>query len=302
SGPLAELMRAGRVWSVGLGAFAAAGWATGAAALQAGAAACAAAVPWLLRAGDGWRWVRGDRRRALGALLALLLLVLLWHLVDFLPVVHPRNLFADGRPWRQAGILAAVSACGALLLPSLRGGRAARLLPAALGLFFLLIPPRPVAMVLHDRPWFGRMYGTRVADARVKGARAEEDREALRAMGDLVRRLVPEGASVAVPCDWMTFRLDSLRSPFVTYKDGAPAEFDAAYGAEWLRRVRLVKAYDEEGKRWTRTPDERLPEAAWRDLARTHASIRLEYLVSRHAYDLSVVGAAGGMTLYRLPP
>ncbi|MEW5765324.1 MAG: DUF6798 domain-containing protein [Acidobacteriota bacterium] len=302
SGSLAELLRTGRVWGIGLGAFAAAGWATGAAALQACSTACAAAVPWLLRAGDGWRWVRGDRSRLLRGLLALLLLVLLWHLVDFLPIVHPRNLFADGRPWLQAGILAAVAAGAALLLPSLRGGRAARVLPAALGLFFLLVPPRPVAMALHDRPWFGRMYGTRVAHARVKGARAEKDREALRAMGDLVRRHVPEGASVAVPCDWMTFRLDSLRSPFVTYKDGAPAEFDAAYCAEWLRRVRLVRAFEEGERRWTRTPDQRLPEAVWRDLARGHASVRLEYLVSRHDYELPVVGAAGGMTLYRLGP
>jgi hypothetical protein len=302
SGPLAELLRAGRVWGVGLGALAAAAWATGTPFLQTAASACAASVPWLLGAGEGWAWVRRERRRLLGGLLAILLLVLLWRLLDFLPLPHPRVLFADPRPIRQAAFVAGLTALAALLWPALRTGGAARMLPAALALFFLLVPPRPAAMALHGEAWFGRLYGTRVADARVKGARAEREREARRAMGALVREKVPREAVVVVPCDWMTFRLDSLRSPFVTFKDGAPAEFDPAYSAEWLRRVRLLRAYEERAAEWVRTPDERLREDEWLSLARTYAPDRLEFLVSRHAYDLPAVGSAGGMTLYRLAP
>lgn len=195
----------------------------------------------------------------------------------------------------------------ALVLAWIMGWTArARTLPYAVGgalILTTLLSPTPAASVwINSIPGVRSLYGPRAGVSFVAGAarrRGEPEREAMAA---LVREQVPQEAVVLVPPDWMTFRLLAHRSPYVTYKDGAPAEFDRAYAAEWMRRMDQIRAFPEAGGLVRQDPTLDLSEDEVRSLAWEERSLHLDFLVTGRQYPgLQALGEAGGLRLYRIP-
>jgi hypothetical protein len=183
----------------------------------------------------------------------------------------------------------------------------ARTLPYALGgalVLTVLISPTPAVSVWIDSiPGARSLYGPRAGLSFVAGATRRRGSPERDAMAALVREQVPQDATVLVPPDWMSFRIDARRSPYVTYKDGAPAEFDRAYAAEWMRRMDRIKGFVEVGDRRTQDPTLNLSESEIVALAREERALSLAYLVSPRDYTgLLPLGEAGGMRLYKIPP
>ncbi len=195
----------------------------------------------------------------------------------------------------------------ALVLAWIMGWTArARTLPYAAGgalILTMLLSPTPAASVwINSIPGARSLYGPRAGVTFVAGAarrRGEPEREAMAA---LVREQVPQDATVLVPPDWMTFRLLAHRSPYVTYKDGAPAEFDRAYAAEWMRRMGRIRAFSGAGGLSRQDPTLNLSEDEVRSLAREERPLDLDFLVTGREYPgLQALGEAGGLRLYRIP-
>lgn len=121
-------------------------------------------------------------------------------------------------------------------------------------------------------------------------------------MEELVRRVVPEDSTVIVPPDWEGFRLVAHRSPFVTWEDRQPAEFDRSYAMAWRERMKAIHALRPAGVLGPRV-DASLPLTAEDILAlrERYPTLRLTHVVSRASYPFTLEGRAGPYRLYAIP-
>ncbi len=255
------------------------------------------------RASGLWPWIRerllASRIRFLAVLLGLLAFVLL---------VQEAAVLANADPWfwlpswsPMAAALAGALAVFEGLRRLVNGrGWASILLPLGFCMVLLLSPTRPVVALLMKSKEVRGWYGGRIASHVVYLAAENRKRQVEIRAAELARREVPPLATVLVPPDWMRFRVESLRSSFVTYKDGVPSEFDTGYAAEWYARMKAIRGLRWERGGWSREPSLPLTREELLDLARAYRHIRLEYVWSERPYDLPVKGRAGPFTLYAL--
>lgn len=255
------------------------------------------------RASDLRRWLRErflpDKIRVLAALTGLLALILFIQGAAFWANVDPWTWLPSWSP------LAAALAGALTVLEGLRrlvGGNrwAPALLPLGFCAMLLLSPTRPVVALLMKSREVRGWYGGRIASHVVALAAESRKREIEVRAAEWTRREVPPEATVLVPPDWMRFRVESLRSSFVTYKDGVPSEFDSGYAAEWYARITAIRGLRWERGGWSRETSLPLSRTELLDLARKYRPIRLGYVWSEHPYDLPAKGRAGTFTLYAL--
>jgi hypothetical protein len=132
-------------------------------------------------------------------------------------------------------------------------------------------------------------------------ARAQEKEYSTGELGamELVKSLVPMDGTVIVPPDWMDFRLRTLRSPFVTYKDRAPALYDEAYAREWMRRIEAVRGFENDA--WKPDPGLRLTAKEVVAIRRNFERAQVRHIVTMRKYNFRVLGRAGRYALYEIP-
>jgi hypothetical protein len=303
AGVLAPLLQDGRWPVVVAAAWVAGSWLSGHLSLAVlGIPAFAVAAAWTpLRA---WAALHLAGRRGIPVLI-LGLAVAIWG-EDLLFALFGFNA-GEWFRWKGAELFALAFAVSLTLLLLMRTKRFRAPVPLALAAAFAvavaLVPPQAlVAWVpLPSCEGFRALYGSRIGLGLVKRAERARESAPRAAMAALVRECVPEGSTVLVPPDWQAFRVATLRSPYVTFKEGALSEFDPAYAEEWLRRLLAVR-----GARWTNgrlalAPDAELTEAEMVALGRREDGLHLEYAVTARECDLPLVGQAGGLWLYRLP-
>jgi hypothetical protein len=208
--------------------------------------------------------------------------------------------------WKGAELFALAFALVLALLLSIRTRRFRAPLPlalsAALAMAVVLVPPQAlVAWVpLPSGAVFRAFYGSRIGLGLVKRAARVRENTHRAAMAALVRESVPEDSTVFVPPDWQAFRVTALRSPYVTFKDGALSEFDRAYAEEWSRRLLAVRGARRTQGRLVLAPTAELTDAEMLALGRREVGLHLDYAVTARECDLPLVGRAGGLWLYRL--
>jgi hypothetical protein len=246
------------------------------------------------------RWVRqsAHRRRQTILLAGGLATVLLflghwfnWDLVFWLP---PARV--------TVALLLAATVLAVFRWAALRTGRWnwERWAPAALLIVLLLAPSEMMVDWIREHRVLRRVYGPALATRMVHLARQAREKEERKAAAQMITRSVPKDATVVVPPAWASFRLDSLRSPFVTLKDGAPAEFSASYANLWMTRCVEIGAIRPEREKPPEEFDPGLSGETLKALSQRYRAIRLDYLVAKRDFDLSVVSEAGPYKLYRL--
>jgi hypothetical protein len=209
--------------------------------------------------------------------------------------------------WKGAEFFALAFALSFVLLRFMKPRRFRAPLPlalsAALAMAVVLVPPQTlVAWVpLPSGAGFRAFYGSRIGLGLVKRAARVRESTQRAAMADLVRESVPEDSTVLVPPDWQAFRVTALRSPYVTFKDGALSEFDRAYAQEWSRRLLAVRGANRTQGRLVLDPAAELTDAEMLALGRREVGLHLDYAVTARECALPLVGSAGGLWLYRLP-
>ncbi len=230
-------------------------------------------------------------------LTVLILLQAFWMII-----LSPRgiNWPAEGLPF---GL---VFSCLALVTARFGGGKAhekmVRRMPVFVGCAFIvtlfLLPPTSFIITSGMRPVLAPFVPA-LKIGYVKSEAYKTNKTSMGRIYDMVSRNVPIGATVLVNPLWRNFRIKTMRSSFVTLKDHSGLLYDAGFAREWIRRMRLIKAYPK-GK-WKLDDRINLTEQELLDLAAEYRSIRLEYIVTTRFYNLPVVDRVGPWTLYRLP-
>lgn len=165
----------------------------------------------------------------------------------------------------------------------------------------LLVAPSPsMAEFMGTSRTLRHLYGPRCATAFVAGASQRRTRLELEPFYDLVRDKVPRDSSVLVPPNWMEFRFRSHRSPYVTFKDGAPAEFSQAYALDWMRRIRRIGGLKYADGRAVLDPTLDLSQEEVETLAEEERGLSLDYLATTREYSFPLEGQAGKLKLYRI--
>jgi hypothetical protein len=163
----------------------------------------------------------------------------------------------------------------------------------------LLVAPSPsMGELMGTSRTLRMLYGPRCAKAFVAGAarrRAQSEREPF---FELVRDNVPQGCSVLVPPDWMDFRLRSHRSPYVTFKDGAPAEFNQGYALDWMRRIKRIHGVKYDAGNAFLDPTLDLSQEEVEALSKEERGISLNYLATSKEYSFPLIGQVGKQRLY----
>ncbi len=188
---------------------------------------------------------------------------------------------------------------------SVKGHRVsfALILSAAFAMAVVLVPPQAlVAWVPFPvKAEIRAFYGSRIALGLVKGAARQREAAQRLAMAAVVYEAVPKNSSVLVPPDWMDFRTDTQRSPYVTFKDGAPSEFSRAYAEEWLHRLLAVHAVKRTAGRLVLDPSAELTDKEMLALSQKEASSHLDYAITERDCGFPLLGRAGNLRLYRIP-
>jgi hypothetical protein len=301
AGPVARLLRENRWPPVAAGCWTALAWSTGDWMLQAAAVLMLIAYPVLIRADELWAWLTRKKERLLSASVAVLLIFAAWEVSR---LVFGWSL-AAWQPDHKALVGSLLATWILLLLralaPRLWKRAGATLLPLSLGVLVLLSPTAFMVDHLGGYTWFRRAYGSAIwtSERRLKEeAEAVERRSAL---AHLVKDNVPEYSTVIVPPDWMSFRLDTLRSPFVTFKDRAPAEFSKGYADQWKARLDSIHGIDYTRGAWRWDNSLPLTPSEISTLAMRYRSIHLDYILTRAEYDFPVTGRWQDWSLYRIP-
>ena len=299
AGPIARSVERGGGWSA-LGFSGLFLWVSGEPFLQ--IMACLVAVGTLRTdaLAQGCAKLKGQRRNILALSMIVLAGVAAW---QFAWYWWGWTLDAWLPSW--AAVAASLLPAAALaLLPLRKGRRMHRLLPLFLCIGWcaslLIAPPEPVVGYLRHWKSIRRLYGPSIATKVVHSAAEARRLDEERAMAALVREKVPKEATVIIPPDWMRFRIQAFRMPFVTYKDGVPSEFDAAYSARWYQRIQEIRGVRVEGESWRRDASLPLSREELLALAQRYRDIRLDFVVTRRAYDLPLLGRSGPYALYEL--
>jgi hypothetical protein len=269
-------------------------------ALQATGVLLAAALCRKEDVGRLWGWLAGRRQRVLVTLLILLGVLVLWQSRLLPGWWYPRIGPAGVRAMAAALLLAVVLTAVRTRMPASWHRRGAALLIPAFALHLILTPSPFMVDRLRGCGAFRKLYGAAVVSEVVHSAARQREAEARSAVGTLVEHTVPKGATVLVPPDWMDFRLLSLRSPYVTFKDGAPTAYDRQYAELWLRRIREVHGLSGGEDGWRRDPSLSLTLEEIKGLAASNRPIHLDYLVTKKSYALPLAGEAKGYRLYRI--
>lgn len=172
--------------------------------------------------------------------------------------------------------------------------------PFLLAVTLVVVPsPMMVGWLRHIGP-VRKAYGVSIVTKMAKAAKTERDLREKRAMGELVKREVPETSTVLAPPGWKEFRLHTHRTPFITFKDGAPSEFDRAYAGLWLDRLLEIGGIEDVGGAWLNRVEAVPPPERCVELAGKYRGLSLDFVVTKKAMDLPLVGRAGAYSLYRL--
>lgn len=265
-------------------------------------------VPVLVVAG-GWPRLSGWAAHYLGRMRGLLALLvgmamMLWggDLLFYLFGFNAEEWFHQ----KGAELFAVAFVLSFALLRWIRvkGHRApfALILSAAFAVAVVLVPPQAlVAWVPFPvKAEIRAFYGSRIALGLVKGAGRHREAAQRLAMAALVCEAVPKNCSVLVPPTWMDFRTDTQRSPYVTFKDGAPSEFSRTYAEEWLRRLLAVHAVKTTAGRLVLDPSADLTDKEMLALSQKEASSHLDYAITERECGFPLLGRAGDLRLYRI--
>lgn len=168
-----------------------------------------------------------------------------------------------------------------------------------LGLVLILFPSYFMMTLCTYRPPLAAVVpGLKVGYEEAR--RSSAWNASLESMADLVRRSVPADATVIVPPRWKTFRLQTLRSSFVTYKDFCGAVYDEGFYREWTRRANLIGACRPGS--WILKGDLEVSEEELFSLSQAYRAIHLDYIVTAQPLKLKELGRAGGFILYKIAP
>lgn len=231
----------------------------------------------------------------IGCLVVVLLKALTWFGFISLAFAFP----AENALFEAATISAIIFVIWKLK-PGLRRSFGTALFPVALSVFLIVSPSTFMVEYCRDFSWIRKSYGTAIVQKVVRAETTDRENKIRRKMCQLVKETVPENGTVIVPPDWKHFRVWSWRSPFVTYKDGAPVEFSQAYAFEWEHRIHAVNGYGHRGSILIRTPDLDLSEAEVRRLASDYSRINLCFIITTRDYTFPLIGRAGRYKLFRI--
>ncbi len=191
-----------------------------------------------------------------------------------------------------------------LRLIRLKGSRVpfALVLSAAFAMAVVLVPPQAlVAWIrLPANAEIRAFYGPRIGTGVAKGVARRREAAQRLTMAALVRERVPKDSAVLIPPDWMEFRADALRSPYVTFKDGAPSEFERAYAEGWFHRLLAAHAVNRAGGRLVLDPAAELTDEEMLDLSQKEAASHLDYAITRRECGFPLLGRAGDLRLYQI--
>ena len=242
-------------------------------------------------------WTAKTRRRAFITLMAFVVACLGWQALWYYSV-SLRLWYPDEGAFAKAAFITLLVFTLWRAKPALWRRFHTALLPAAFALILLLSPSGMMIRLFHNSRALRVIFGPAAAPRFAQCEAREKETEGRRRVAELVRRRVPRDAVVIVPPNWMDFRLLSLRSPFVTFKDSAPAEFNADYADEWTSRINAIHGY--EPGRKSRDARLNLSRAELLSLAARYRSINLDFVVTTVRYDLPELGRAGRYRLYRI--
>lgn len=119
-------------------------------------------------------------------------------------------------------------------------------------------------------------------------------------METLVRSRVPADATVIVSPRWMRFRIETMRSSFVTFKDRCGLLYSPTFAAEWIARMKAIHAY--RAGDWTMNDSLNLTRDELIRLADDYRDIGLDYIVTTRDYPMPMLGRSGPLKLYKIPP
>lgn len=304
AGPIAELLQSNRWISVAVGCWIALAWVTDNWIIQAAAVLLLLAHPTFNKASYVWAlvsaWLTKKKERSFGALLIILLCVLVWENSHFTPGWSLGVWRSDQKAFIGT-LLAAWMLLGLrALAPRIWEGFAPVLFPVCLVALILISPNRVMVEAFRGSAWFRHLYGSAIATQVVQAGVDDIPVAERKGLAQLVKKYVPINATLIVPPDWMSFRLDTLRSPFVTIKDKAPVEFGEDYSRLWLGRIQEIHALRQANGQWCWDNSLSLSRLEVLALAERYLDINLNYIITQAVYDFPVVGKSGGWILYRI--
>jgi hypothetical protein len=172
--------------------------------------------------------------------------------------------------------------------------------PCLLAATLVVVPsPMMVDWLRHIGP-VRKAYGVSIVTKMARAAKTERDLREKRAMGELVRSVVPKTSAILAPPGWKEFRLHTHRTPFITFKDGAPSEFDRAYADLWLERLLEIGGIEDVEGVWLNRVEAVPPPERCLELAGKYRDLNLDFVVTKKPMDLPLVGRAGAYSLYRM--
>ncbi len=292
---IAKCLSHGKAWSTALGLFLIAALLMGSAQPLALAVAILSALAYVRSEEAGTGRVSPALAAWLAALAVLTLMVL-----EALWMVRLPKL---GLNWSANALPATILLMGlaALFTVALRDPAALAkpwVLGSCLGLALMLCPSYFMMTLCACRPPLASVIpGVEVGYEAAR--RSEAWKASLEGMADLVRRSVPADATVIVPPQWRTFRLQSQRSSFVTFKDFCGCAYDEGFYREWTRRAGLIGAI--RPGIWTLNGALEAPEARWVSLAQAYRGINLDFIVTMKPLNFPEVGRVDGLILYKIP-
>ena len=245
------------------------------------------------------RFPADPQKRALAGLVGLFAIIVVLQLGQFMGWWALRLWLPERRAWVMA-LAVSVPVAVRVCRPTWWNRIGSRWLVTVFAIQLALIPSPFIVDSLREFRSFRRLYGVPILSEVIGSAARAREAEARAAMGRLVERSVPKGAVVLIPPDWMDFRLLSRRSPYVTFKDGAPVAYDEEYASLWFKRIREIHGVSESQEGWRKDPSLDLSVDELQRLALSNRDIGLDYLVTNREYDLPVVGNAVGFRLYRI--
>jgi hypothetical protein len=124
-------------------------------------------------------------------------------------------------------------------------------------------------------------------------------------IGTLVRGHVPVASTVIVPPLMFSFRVYSLRSSFVTFKDRGPCAYSPVFASEWYSRMLAIKAIQKNQTRgetsWEIDDSLNLSPEEVLSISDHYRLVHVEFILTRRIYPFESLGEAGGFILYKLP-
>ena len=301
AGPISKMLMEGRPWTVFAACWSGFAWISGDRSLQVSSILVLSLVLGRPHGLQIWHRLVDNRRRLLAGVLLVLSLTVVWQSFWYWRGWSPFTWRPATDPLRACLVLSGLGAVFALMQPRVWKRWGAALLPLSMLLWFALVPPTPLLGCLQRHRALRHLYGFSVNRRVMDDSAREREQAAWSPVAALVREKVPTDSSVIIPPDWMDFRLQTFRSPFVTFKDGAPSEFDRTYARLWLARILEVHGLAGKEPHWRKDPS--APDLSAEQaitLARRYGSAGPRYLISRAALDLPNVGHAGAWILYKI--